>query len=254
MAAKSKRTFKVRVLAWIAYIVFNLLGWVTRFTFRNAEVIDSIRAKGEWPLFAFWHGRQFMIYYPFRIMSFVVPASLSKDGEIFDLCMRRAGHIMVRGSSSKRAVGLLLELIREVKKGHPSALSVDGPRGPYREAKMGIIKVAQKTGFPIVPVAASARRPWISRKSWDNFMLPKPFTRVMLQYGEPIYVDRDASKADLETCRDRLQHALEQGLDEVDELCGHPGLEHELRKAKSTLGPQPPDEPETGNDGEDGLG
>ena len=219
------------LLALLSYAVIYVLGIVTKNIFQNKTTYSDLREQGKYPLFAFWHGRQFLAYFPHRGHSLVIPASLSEDGDIIKMTLGNMGHRIVRGSSSKGAVKLLVKMIKEVKKGHGLALSVDGPRGPYRIAKMGIIKVAQKTGNPIIPIVCSSSRMWISYKSWDNFMLPKPFSKVLIKYMEPIYVPKDADKNELEQYRQKLQEALEKGYREVDGYFGKPELEEELKQS-----------------------
>lgn len=216
-------------------MLIYVVAWTTKYIFKNKHVWSDLIDKKESPLFAFWHGRQFYGYYILRHSRLVVPASLSKDGEIVTSVLGGMGHRIVRGSSSKRAIGMLLEMIREVRKGQGMGLSVDGPTGPYRVVKMGIIKVAQKTGYPIVPMTCSSKRRWIFRKSWDNYMLPKPFTTVIVKFMAPIYVPKNVTKKELEQYRTKLQKSLEQGYNEVDADCGNPGLEEQLMKEKRSL-------------------
>jgi len=234
MAKKSKPSIRAVWLSILSYAVICLLGIFTKKIFHNRHIYTDIRKKGVHPLLAFWHGRQFFGYFPHRNHDLVIPASLSEDGDIVHMILGRMGHRIVRGSSSKGAVKLLLKMIKNVRKGHGLALSVDGPRGPYRIVKMGIIKVAQKTGNPVVPMVCSSSRMWISYGSWDNYMLPKPFSRLLIKYMNPIYVPRDADKDELEQFRQQLQESLEKGYREVDGYFGFPKLEEELKKTAPT--------------------
>lgn len=228
MAKKRSRSIRTVLLAVISRAVICLLGLSTKTIFRNREIYTGLRDKGKHPLLAFWHGRQFFGYFPHRGERLVIPASLSSDGDIVEMVLGNMGHIIVRGSSSKGAARLLVQMVKGIQAGHGLALSVDGPRGPYRTVKMGIIKVAQKTGNPVVPMVCSSSRMWISRKSWDNFMLPKPFSRVLIRYMEPLYIPQDADRDELETYRQKLEEMLKQGYREVDEYFGFPELEDEL--------------------------
>jgi len=230
--SKNRPSRRALLLACLSYAVIHLLGMFTKRIYRNRRLYRALRERGEPPLLAFWHGRQFFGYYPHRGHGLVIPASLSEDGDIVEMVLGRMGHTIVRGSSSRGAVRLVLDMIREVKKGKGLALSVDGPRGPYRVVKPGIIKVAQKTGRPIVPMVCSASRMWICRNSWDNYMIPKPFSTVLIRYMEPIYVPPDADRGTIEAHRRRLQEALERGYREVDAYFGFPDLEEKLKKGR----------------------
>jgi len=223
---------KTRVFGVLAWTLIQFVGSTTTIVCRNRQVLDELRRQHLSPLFACWHGRQFFAYHLLRNQHLVAVASLSSDGEIISWALRRMGYDVVRGSSSRRSAGVLVEMIRKVKNGQGLAITVDGPKGPYHEVKMGVIRVAQATGNPIVPMAFSAERMWIARKSWDNYMIPKPFSRIYVKYMEPIFVPKNTAKEDLEIYRRRVQTSLEQGCREADEYCGWPGLEDELKRGR----------------------
>jgi lysophospholipid acyltransferase (LPLAT)-like uncharacterized protein len=103
-------------------------------------------------------------------------------------------------------------MIRLMRRGIPTAFTIDGPKGPRHIAKAGACLLAKKTGDPILPLSFDAARFW-SLKSWDKLQIPKPFSRARLKYGEPIYVPSDADDAVIEKTRELLQVKL----DELDE-------------------------------------
>jgi lysophospholipid acyltransferase (LPLAT)-like uncharacterized protein len=116
---------------------------------------------------------------------------------------------VVRGSSSKGGAGGLKGLIDAVDKGGFNAsLAVDGPRGPIFRVKPGILKLAQATGVPLVPGAASANFRHVFKKAWNRSYLPLPFARGVIVYGEPIYVPKDLSDEAFETYRLKLETEL----------------------------------------------
>jgi lysophospholipid acyltransferase (LPLAT)-like uncharacterized protein len=219
---------RAALLGWLAYVVTYLLGWTTRIRIENPEVLEQIAAEGKHPLLAFWHGRQYFTFYPLRGRGFVVPASFHRDGEIVARLIGRMGHCIVRGSTTRGAVGLLIAMVHKVREGRGAAISVDGPRGPFRRAKSGILTVAQKTGNPVVPVAGGATHTWTSRRSWDRFMLPKPFSTVVLRFMPPITVPADTTREGMDAYLARLQSALEEGCRAVDTATRRPGLEERL--------------------------
>jgi hypothetical protein len=102
----------------------------------------------------------------------------------------------------------MLQMVREVRAGKSTAFTLDGPRGPAREAKPGAVFLARATGAPILPFHLEADRFWELR-SWDRTQIPKPWARVALVIGEPIYVASDADDAAVEAHRASLHAVLE---------------------------------------------
>lgn len=110
-----------------------------------------------------------------------------------------------------------MELKAILEKGERIGFTPDGPRGPLRSIQPGVLFLAQKTGKPIVPVAYGAKKRWIFKKSWDEFVVPKPFNHISMVYGEAIRVsDTD----DLNMKADELRLALNRVTHEADTLIG----------------------------------
>lgn len=155
-------------------------------------------------LYAHWHGDELVLvgYYSYRRLA--VLASLSKDGTIMARTLRMLGYKVFRGSSSKGGARGLIGLIRAVKEGSQASLAVDGPKGPIYEVKPGILELARKTGMPIVPLRTRAESAWYVPRAWNKSYLPKPFSRVLVDYAEPILAgphDDIAALAGLVTAR-----------------------------------------------------
>ncbi len=129
------------------------------------------------------------------------------DGEYITRVIRRNGFGVVRGSSTRGGTKGLRGLVRAARRGHDLALTPDGPKGPRGEFKPGALAVAQMTGLPIVPLAVGASAGWRFR-SWDGFLVPKPLSRLTIEYLPPTFVPRDAGRAELETMASELGRAL----------------------------------------------
>ena len=123
--------------------------------------------------------------------------------------VQKLGYGSVRGSSTRGGTGALVEMIRLMRSGFASAFTVDGPRGPRYEAKLGPVLLAKKTGDPLLPFLLECKKFW-SVGSWDKPQIPKPFTTVKLMIEKPIYVAKDASDDELEEKRLDLQSVLEK--------------------------------------------
>jgi lysophospholipid acyltransferase (LPLAT)-like uncharacterized protein len=158
--------------------------------------VDALRARGEPLIFAFWHGQMLPLLYQHRDEGVAILISAHRDGELIARVAHRFGFRSVRGSTSRGAGRALLGMVRELEQGREVAVTPDGPRGPAERFAAGALIAAQRSGAHIIPVAATASRTWRLR-SWDGFMIPKPFARVTVAYGPPTRVSassaRDAS-------------------------------------------------------------
>jgi lysophospholipid acyltransferase (LPLAT)-like uncharacterized protein len=128
----------------------------------------------------------------------VTLVSLHRDGEYITRAVRRWGYTAVRGSTSRGGLEALRELIRHVKQGRSLAITPDGPRGPREKMKPGPVIIAQRTGAPIIPVVSGASRGWFFG-GWDRFLIPQPFARCQIVYGEPVFVPRQADEAQIQS-------------------------------------------------------
>jgi lysophospholipid acyltransferase (LPLAT)-like uncharacterized protein len=172
-------------------------------------------------IYVTWHRRMFAFFDFFGRRHVGVLISLSRDGEIVTQAAEHLGFQPVRGSSTRGAVGGMRELLRRLRSGQPVGFLADGPRGPLRRAKMGAVAASRDQGAPIVPVACSASRAWILR-SWDRYIVPKPFARVFLLLGRPFTVPGDADAEGMEMYRRRLEREIDRLCDRADDLAKGP--------------------------------
>lgn len=180
----------VRVGAWI----LRLLATTWRVRTVNGEPLDEARRTGQPVLFALWHGELLPLLWHQRGRGVAVVISEHRDGEIIARIAESLGYRTVRGSSSKGASRALLGLTRAIEQGADGAITPDGPRGPAHVFASGAAVAAQRTGVPIVPIRASASRAWRLR-SWDRFLIPKPFARVTVTIGPLTRVIAESPRA-----------------------------------------------------------
>ena len=134
--------------------------------------------------------------------------SASRDGEFVAFVAKRLGFTPARGSVHKGGAQAIDELAVLISSGHFPAFAVDGPKGPRRIAKSGIVDLARRTQLTIVPLTAVADRYWVFRKSWDQFRLPKPFARIVVCYGSPITVPPGARGSEFGPYKRQVTDAL----------------------------------------------
>lgn len=177
----------VRVVTTIGAAVLWCWFRSLRMTVINGEQEKALRAKGP-ILYATWHRGFLATVYFWRCRGGFYLASASKDGEWGAGLVHRFGNITIRGSSSRGGRAATAEMIDALKKGICGGLLPDGPKGPARVSKPGVLLVAQKSGCTLLPTAFGMEH-GLRLKSWDRSMLPRPFTRFVAKFGEPFYVD-----------------------------------------------------------------
>jgi lysophospholipid acyltransferase (LPLAT)-like uncharacterized protein len=165
------------------------------------------RTGGQRYIVAFWHRYLVLMPWIYEGGHVCCLISSSRDGERLTRVSRLLGRGIVpaRGSSSRGGASGLREMVRHARAGWDLGITPDGPRGPLRVVQPGVVLAAAATGLPVVPVAWAATRCWQLR-SWDRFVIPKPFARVEAVHGEPLWFGRGE---DPEAARARLQAALE---------------------------------------------
>jgi lysophospholipid acyltransferase (LPLAT)-like uncharacterized protein len=205
--ASRSRRFQAALIPRVAYPLIALLGRTFRWRIEGAEHYDAVIAGGRQPIMAFWHGRILPATIFFQRRGIVVITSANFDGEWIAGIIERFGYGTARGSTSRGGTRALVELRRTMKAGKPTAFTMDGPRGPARRAQPGAVFLAKITGNPILPFHIEAARFW-SARSWDQTMVPKPFTDVAIAIGGPFEVAADVDDDGLEARRVALEATL----------------------------------------------
>ncbi|MBT7959523.1 MAG: lysophospholipid acyltransferase family protein [Akkermansiaceae bacterium] len=141
-------------------------------------------------------------------------ASASRDGAIIESMVTSFGVKTVRGSSSRRGVAALIALKKALAAGEHLFITPDGPRGPRYHLQPGVVKLAQSSGAPIVPVRFHHSSSW-RLKSWDRFHIPKPFGKVVINISDAIHIPSKIDKNDFETYRKKVEDALRNGVDDA---------------------------------------
>jgi lysophospholipid acyltransferase (LPLAT)-like uncharacterized protein len=173
----------------------------------GADNYEQFRSRGEPVLFAFWHGHLLPLVYFHRNEGVVVLVSDHSDGEYIARVILRHGFEVARGSSTRGGVKGLKGILRAAREGRDLGITPDGPTGPRQVVKLGTVVAAQLTGLPIIPVSVGANRAWHVR-SWDRFMVPKPFSTLRIRYGTPVCVPRRAEEPALKELARRLEEEL----------------------------------------------
>ena len=200
-------------------VLANLLR-ITRRTLSTrvvgAEVQTDIHANGGNFIAAFWHSRLLMMVFLYRGPKMHVLVSAHRDGDILAGVLSNLGLGTVRGSSRRGGATALAEMARLLESGRDLGNAADGPKGPVRIAKPGTAWLALQTGRPVLPVAFSASRAFRLR-TWDRFLVPRPFSRGVWVIGDPI---RPREGEEIESLRRRIEAAIDEVTDRADDLAG----------------------------------
>lgn len=185
------------------------------------RLIDHLERGGR-AIIALWHQRIFLaIRYARRIGGFSpsVMISQSRDGEIIASIVSRLNFRPVRGSSSRGGKKALTAMVADMAH-HPLAGHVvDGPQGPRGVVKAGLITMAQLTGAAIFPLYASVDRAWML-ESWDRFLIPKPFSQILIRWDKPLYIPEHLDAERFETIRGQVEQQMRGNQDGDDQKQG----------------------------------
>jgi len=194
--------WKARLIGAVGYGIIRLLGITLRFELHaKSPLLPQDQTNYIWTL---WHNCLFSFPLMYRKFFFdrrgAALTSASRDGEIASAVLELVGVAPIRGSSSRRGAQALIELTSWLSEGYDIALTPDGPRGPCYKLSPGLVLLAKKTGTPIMPLAVRYHNYW-KLKSWDQFRIPKPFSRVDVYAGPVVHVPPDINEQQFEEFR-----------------------------------------------------
>ena len=202
--------WKARWLVALGFRLLQILARTLRYEMDDRAGVLGKPVEGNY-IAALWHNRLLLIsfvlkkFFPQRPGAGLISAS--RDGDMIADVTQRFGFDVVRGSSSRMGASALLELSEVLASGRDVLITPDGPRGPAYELGPGIIFLAQKTGAPVVPVNMEYSNCW-RVKSWDRFIIPKPFSKVRVIIGQPQRISSTSSDEEFERERLRLQNVM----------------------------------------------
>jgi lysophospholipid acyltransferase (LPLAT)-like uncharacterized protein len=179
--------WRVRIGVPIGILVLRMLAATWRFRTRGATRWRTDDAAGQPTLLALWHGHLLPLGYFMRDRGIEILVSEHRDGEVIARVLHRLGHRTIRGSTTRGGARALAGMIRALKAGRTVAITPDGPRGPARKMAPGALVAAQRAGASITTLYVTSSRAW-HLKTWDGFMIPKPFATITVHFGEPTRV------------------------------------------------------------------
>jgi hypothetical protein len=206
------------VLIPVGYYIIRLYLLTIRIRIHNEESFTTHIEKGGKAIVAIWHQRFFgVIGYAKKFGIFKPSAIISKsqDGNLIAQVAVRLGIRPIRGSSSRGGREALAAIVEDLAINCVAIHAVDGPRGPERVVKAGLIRMSQLSGAPIVPVYISVDRAWMAN-SWDHFLIPKPFSRILVHWDNQISVPEQMNGRTFEALRLKVEERMIKGHAECD--------------------------------------
>ena len=226
------------ILAWVASLYLRLVLSTVRWEVSVPSPTQRLISENRPLILCFWHGRLMMMRAGLprhRIVHALM--SEHRDGLLISRALRNFGVHTVASARRRGGQSALRTMVRLLADGNLVIITPDGPRGPRMRAKAGAIKLAQLSGAPLIPASGAVKRR-ILLGTWDRFCLVLPFSQGIVLAGEPIDVPRDATEAELERLRHRLEDRLNELTAAADAHFGQP-----------TVDPAPADEPVKGRRG-----
>ena len=206
----SKFGLKHVIGSTLAYWYTIFLGWTTRVYWFKTKEAEELEQGSRNFIYAIWHNQQLFLLYPYRKQKVAALISQSSDGEYIARCLPKFGMLAVRGSSTRGGARALIKLLQATREGYRPLLTPDGPRGPIYTVQPGILFLARKTGYPILPVGCALSHK-IKVGSWDKMRVPLPFGKAAFTYGKTIWVkdENDFTRAAQEL-QEQLNWASDQ--------------------------------------------
>ncbi|MCD6413566.1 MAG: DUF374 domain-containing protein [Elusimicrobia bacterium] len=204
-------------------VLYGIICWALMKTIRmktiGIENEKSLEKQKKNFIYGFWDGRQIMLF-PFGIgKNIVTIRSTSDSGEFLHYTHSFFTYTTVRGSSSRGGIRALKGIIRKMRRGKNSAIAVDGPRGPYQKAKMGIIEIAKMTSSAILPLTAAVKKKIILKKYWNKIQIPFPGTSGVYVIGKPIFIPKQSDRQKMNNLLKLFEGELKKITEIADEYC-----------------------------------
>lgn len=223
MAKEKLKHFLYRyILPYGGLIIVRLISLTYRIKIVDPEKEKKLLDKKANLIYASWHQRFFpgITFFCLR-KPIAIIISKSRDGELISRVARILGWYPVRGSSSRGGKDAMEKIKSLVPFGYKIGHIVDGPGGPFGVVKPGMIKIAQVQNLPILPTITSAQSKWVFN-SWDRFMIPKPFSRVLIRFGDAIHIPAELDKERFEENRLFVQNKLKELYEDTDQIWSVP--------------------------------
>lgn len=212
-------------VCWLIANYIRVVFKTTKWQKIGYDHIQSFWENKQPVIVCFWHNRLLMTCFAWEStqQKFHMLISSHRDGRLISKTVQYYDIATVSGSTQKGAVQAIKKILSILKQGHAIGITPDGPRGPRFRASEGVITIARLSGVPIIPVTYSISRRRVL-PSWDRLIFALPFSKGVLQYGEPFYVERNLDEKSLKEAQKNLEERLNALCLRADEGVGQPPI------------------------------
>ena len=194
--------------ALIVFLIYRLLSWTWKISLREAPELELLRSQKKAFILAHWHGDELALLAVLPIYRVATLVSTSKDGQIMDFVFRWLGGVTARGSSTRQSLSGLRQLMRLIQEGYSTSFAVDGPKGPRYHVKPGVFEMSQRFEIPIFGCSVKTSSSWKFPRSWNKTYLPKPFSKVEIEWRGPLQVPKNSADVRDESLQKALKNIL----------------------------------------------
>lgn len=205
-----KKIYQNRLSQWFFGFLIAVVALFIRLTCRvkveNKQAAGKYWRKKQPVIITLWHGRLLMMpfVFPWRNRKVSALISAHRDGRLVSCTAALFGIKTVTGSTGKQGVRALRQMVKRAHAGHTLFITPDGPRGPFMRVSKGTVEIARLSELPIIPVTITASKGRIF-KSWDRFMIPRPFSKIVIRFGDELFIDENTAPEKREEFRKQLE-------------------------------------------------
>ncbi len=220
---QARKARKARRLAFLVTPILKLLALTIRIRQSGKQELLGHMTSGKGMLGIYFHGVTLPMVFGNREWDVRVLISQHGDGEMIAETARRFGYGAIRGSTTRGGSQALREMQRLAKE-IPLIITPDGPRGPAKSIQQGCVLITSATGRTLIPIGVACSRAWRA-SSWDRFIVPKPFSRIVIHYGEGILIEPDLAREAIPEAAERIRLAMVESEKKAHEVLGIPWAE-----------------------------
>lgn len=231
-----KSSLAVSIIAKLVSLYIRLVKNTTKWQINGLDNVNALWDKHKSVIIVMWHARTSLIV-TFWNKKHPLCALISqhKDGQLMGKIVKNFGLDLIEGSSTSNSRAAAIQLLKALQNNKSICFTPDGPVGPAMEMTLSPLIFAQKSGKPVIGMVYSVKKATIFRKSWDDMMLPYPFSKGVLNCTQPFFIPKDATAEELEEYRKKIEAAMVEASVSADIAVGRAPVlpSHKIKKKKT---------------------
>lgn len=195
------------------WLLIILIGRTLKIRVFGEEAARDLKNKDLSLIYALWHGQTLATFYHKRKSKTVLLTTKTRRGQVLNGAVIRLGFEVVGLPGfnwHKSGLLELAKLYKLIEKGYDAGFVLDGPQGPEHQVKPGVFFAAAKTKNPIIPIGVAIEKSWPLFWRWDHYLIPRPFSKVVIIYGPPFFVDENQRLNNIEALKTDFKKILDE--------------------------------------------